>query len=199
MRRGRPRPLPPFVIALAALLTGGAAQTLRWGAQSGERPHSDIRDNSTGSTGLAQLQYDAARQLQTTVTMADNTNTAKNDITSYGFDLSPTDYAAIVFAQPSLAYKCYSETTLKISIYKVSGTTGSRTITVQLQCLAGSDASFLPGTSLGSVSSVINVPNTQAFFSITVSTLADIAGYSSCELFTKMRRRGARNPVGRRR
>jgi len=165
------------IVALAQLACAGPAAYSNVPMLVGLPPSAGAANSTAAS-----LDSEGGRQLQTTVTMADNTNNAHNDITSYGFDLSPTDYAAVVFAQPSLAYKCYSETTLKISIYKVSGTTNSRTITVQLQCLAGSDASFLPGTSLGSVSSVINVPNSQSFFSITVSTLADIAGYSGCEL-----------------
>jgi len=165
------------IAALAQLACAGPAAYSNIPMLVGLPPSAGAANSTAAS-----LDSEGGRQLQTTVMMADNTNNAKNDITSYGFDMSPTDYAAIVFAQPSLSYKCYSETTIKISVYKVSGTTNSRTITVQLQCLAGPDASFLPGTSLGSVSSTINVPNTQSFFSITVSTLADIAGYSGCEL-----------------
>jgi len=70
---------------------------------------------------------------------------------------------------------------LQIAVYKQSGTVNTRTVIVELRCLAGNSAADWPGVSLGSTSTSINVPNGAGYFSITVSSLPDLAGYSTCE------------------
>jgi len=72
--------------------------------------------NATLAVDSAELLLDTrgARQLQTTVTMSDNTNTASAKLTSSAFYMSPSDFSAIVFQQPALSYKVYSPTTLKV-------------------------------------------------------------------------------------
>jgi len=71
--------------------------------------------NGTAQIGAAEmLQGAAARQLQTTVTMSDNTNSNSAKLTSTAFYMSPSDFSAIVFQQPTLSYKVYSPTTLKV-------------------------------------------------------------------------------------
>jgi ABC-type sugar transport system substrate-binding protein len=83
------------------------------------RPRFDLQAlaarNGTAQIGAAEmLQGAAARQLQTTVTMSDNTNTNSARLTSTAFYMSPSDFSAIVFQQPALSYKVYSPTTLKV-------------------------------------------------------------------------------------
>jgi hypothetical protein len=82
-------------------------------------PAQEVRaDNANATLAIdpSELLLDAAaaRQLQTTVTMSDNTNTASAKLTSSAFHMSPSDFSAIVFQQPALSYKVYSPTTLKV-------------------------------------------------------------------------------------
>jgi hypothetical protein len=72
------------------------------------------RNGSALDVAAEMLQAATARQLQTTVTMSDNTNTASAKLTSSAFHMSPSDFSAIVFQQPALSYKVYSPTTLKV-------------------------------------------------------------------------------------